>query len=295
MNLKIRANMSNSEGNPGRKGKANTSSLKTLRGFWGDLPKWAQGLLIAGAMIVTIYIAFELHTALREQFPIGSGGYSAAKKICEPYEKQCNGDLIVRCGPSGIGWELVKICQNGCFGGQCKIATKVIKAEIDTFVDFSLEGENFGGEKTLKVYDSTGGFLVDETISYLRLDMSDIPIDAYVESAKLRLYANNVDEAYRVGLHYCSDVLWDEFEMTWNNRPEFTEKPEDVIKVVTEDDWHEWNVTELAKMFRGNHLTVALKSVDVHKQFAYVTFLSTDQTEKEMQDKAPHLIASYRA
>lgn len=182
---------------------------------------------------------------------------------------------------------------SGCNNSNSTPKTITLNPTEDAFVDRSDDGKNFGGENYLKVYDSTGGIFVDESFTYLKFDLSNIPKDANIISTKLKLYTNYVSESYRIGVYEGSDDSWNEFEIRWNNKPAFNQESKNIIKVTLEDSWHEWDVKDIINSKKGQVATIILKSIDVHKDSMYVKFLSIDQTEEYNLDKKPQLVVEY--
>lgn len=83
-----------------------------------------------------------------------------------------------------------------------------------------------------------------ETLTFLMFDLSQVPLDASVESAKLRLYAYAVSYEAPLGVHYCPSNDWTEMGLTYNNMPSFSPTPEDTVNVTNELVWYEWNMTD---------------------------------------------------
>mgnify|MGYP001602126157 CR=1 FL=1 len=176
-------------------------------------------------------------------------------------------------------------------GCQNSPITKTLNPIGDASVDNN--GKNYGGDKYLKIYDSTGGLINDETLVYLKFDLSNIPKDIDISSAKLKLLVANIDEAYNIGMYRSEDTSWKEFEINWGNKPSFSNKPNDIKKVVLSNEWYEWDVKNLVYDEKSDHITFVLKSMDIHKNWMYVNFYSTDQTNKEDQNRIPSLIIKY--
>lgn len=109
----------------------------------------------------------------------------------------------------------------------------------------------------------------EEMISFLMFDLSQIPSDALVEEAELRLYAVGVFlNAVVVGVHYCADNDWTELGITYSNMPEFQPDPLDSVNVTTAFIWYEWNVTDTARLTMGaadKRLSLALKAETENK------------------------------
>ena len=47
---------------------------------------------------------------------------SPAPKICLPFQKRCDGDVLETCSGSGNEWQITQVCQQGCSNNACKSA-----------------------------------------------------------------------------------------------------------------------------------------------------------------------------
>ena len=113
--------------------------------------------------------------------------------------------------------------------------------------------------------------------SYLKFDLSDIPSETVIKSAKLRLYCwflLNVTTVVRVHTSY--DLSWDENDITWVNQPSYTSYyNKDVQAIASINKWYEWNVTSYVQsvLFTGGVTFLLDTSTDV----GYVSFHSKEK------------------
>lgn len=117
----------------------------------------------------------------------------------------------------------------------------------------------------------------EEMISFLMFDLSEIPSDALVEEAALRLYASVVDIETVVGVHYCADNDWTELGITYSNKPEFQPEPLDSANITTALAWYEWNIADTTRSTLGatdKRLSLVVKT-ETEKE-AWITFGSTN-------------------
>jgi hypothetical protein len=82
-------------------------------------------------------------------------------------------------------------------------------------------------------------------------DLGGLPSDAVIEETTLRLSAITGGLAVppvSVSAHYCPSNDWTEYEITYNNKPEFEAQPLDTVNNITSGTtwaftWYEWHVT----------------------------------------------------
>lgn len=173
--------------------------------------------------------------------------------------------------------------------------TKTLEAIADSSVEAELPDEIFGDRSWLEIET----FLIEyeygewgrEVIAYVMFDLSDIPSDATIESAELKLFTVAVCEARPVGTHYSPEDAWIEAGITWNNKPSYAETPTDVITISEEDKWYSWDVTsDLKKALGDRSLTEVLKCEDVRDHVnTWIWFTSKDYG----LGKEPKLEVSY--
>lgn len=126
--------------------------------------------------------------------------------------------------------------------------TTTIYSVADAHVNSSSPDMNYGGEDNMYVSaNSEQGFV------YVRFDLSSIPSNAHIISAKLRLYLSSTDGAIywypadTIGAYYCSDESWTELGITWNSKPSFSPEPTDTWSfgiLYTVKVYKSWDITE---------------------------------------------------
>jgi len=149
-------------------------------------------------------------------------------------------------------------------------ATPVIGSETitlepvaDAYVRSDTPNTNYGDEDLLYV-----AFNSKFDYTYLMFDFSDVPQEAYIISAELRLYLVTTGgsiyglPADRIGVYYCSDTSWVENEITWINKPPFDPDATDTWSFSLMYYTHEyklWDVTEdVKRAFASGKLTEVL-------------------------------------
>lgn len=173
----------------------------------------------------------------------------------------------------------------------------VFLAVADAYVEDVNPTSNYGGRPELEVANSEN-IVVGEKIAFIMFDLTVLPIDAEVSSAKLRMYTGAfVTETHTIGAFYCWNRTWDELGITYENRPPFEDEPLDTVKVARTDTWYEWNVTKVGvkatwqpePMWKG---VVVLRCISEHET-AWVSFYSRDPTYEWMKQFSPPLVVNF--
>ena len=175
--------------------------------------------------------------------------------------------------------------------------TKTFNPIADAYVS-SAEGEltsNFGGKSYLQVANSGNPF-TGECVGFLKFDLTEIPSDASISSAKLELHTGlYVTSTHTIRVHYCSDNSWTEFGITYENYPSFTFAITDSATVASTGKWHEWNIISDVQtaVESGKKLTIVLSS-DYHEGANHVWFYSKDQEYSWMEEYKPKVTVCYQ-
>ncbi len=139
----------------------------------------------------------------------------------------------------------------------------------DAHVYSNSPDSNFGSSSNLYVEFRDYKYTSDVRYnSYLKFDLSSVPIGAKIVYAKLELYCWYTYNTSNVGVHYCEDNSWNETGITWNNAPSFMSNPTYTVTVTDEDQWYAWNITNDVKGALDNGiLTVVLKIQNIGGSF----------------------------
>jgi hypothetical protein len=106
--------------------------------------------------------------------------------------------------------------------------TTTLYSVADAYVNSSSPDANYGGVDHMYV-----GANSEQDFAYVMFDLSSLPLDAYIISAKLKVYLSSTGgdiywyPADTIGAYYCSDNSWTELGITWNNKPSFNPEPTD--------------------------------------------------------------------
>jgi hypothetical protein len=157
---------------------------------------------------------------------------------------------------------LIVLCIYLPVNTNAQTSTKIIVyPTADSYVDSSNPDTNFGTSTTLNVSANT-----IQTNSYMKFDLSGIPLDATILSATLEVnLATDIGLIYkddRISVYYCQDNSWGEQTITWNNRPATASSPTSVwtIPIIFYTGYHAWDVTQDAKTaLQSRGLTEVIK------------------------------------
>lgn len=110
--------------------------------------------------------------------------------------------------------------------------TTTIYSVADAYVNSSSSNKNYSSVVSLYV-----SAISEKDFTYVMFNLSSIPSGANIISARFGLYLSGKGgEIYglpadTIGVYYCSDSSWKEFEITWDNKPSFSSIPTNVKKL----------------------------------------------------------------
>ena len=114
----------------------------------------------------------------------------------------------------------------------------------DTHIQSLSEGTNFGAAPTLQT-SAVGDTVVDTRWSFLRFDLSAIPLNAVILSADLSLYLTSSPFGGE-GVLKAAEATWTEFGLNWNNRPTLSTATYDTIDWASgATGWRTWAADQL--------------------------------------------------
>ena len=129
--------------------------------------------------------------------------------------------------------------------------------------------------------------------AFLKFNLSQIPLNARIVSAELRIYANEVNGTMNVGAFYCPENGWNETKMSWSNAPTLPREflPTDSVQVKGKG-YHNINITRDVQISLGARmLTEVIRPVGYWEGQVYqakVRFFS-----KDGESSAPKLVVKY--
>jgi hypothetical protein len=149
--------------------------------------------------------------------------------------------------------------------------------------------------------DGTGGL----ARSFVSFDLTHLTHDTAFTSARLYAFLSGdfEDNDTAIGVYHCSDDLWDETLITWNNQPSSSGSPTDVIDSPGSPDtfilnnWYSWDVTtDVRNALAGDMmLTELIRNVDENadwgtgKSFAKKEYYQFNATYLELSYTTPSI------
>ena len=119
--------------------------------------------------------------------------------------------------------------------------TVTLTATDDSYVDSSTSGSNFNNN-----YLKVGHYYSSEYIIYVKFDLSSIPSNAVIVSAKLKL-TDQSSSSIAVDVHRVTGGDWSEGSITWNNKPSYDSAVIDSATTGNDGDVIEWDVTDVVQ------------------------------------------------
>jgi len=142
--------------------------------------------------------------------------------------------------------------------------TITVEAVADAYVNSSSPDTNYGDIDSLYVSANS-----EQDYIYVMFDLSTIPLEANILSAKLKVYLSSTggsiywSPADTIGAYYYSDNFWTELGITWNNKPSFNPEPTDTWAfsvIYYTKVYKSWDVTEdVRTALPSRNLTEVLK------------------------------------
>ncbi|MFP3985456.1 MAG: DNRLRE domain-containing protein [Candidatus Bathyarchaeia archaeon] len=154
--------------------------------------------------------------------------------------------------------------------------TTTIYSLADTYVNSSDPDVNYAYSNSLNVKTNS-----EQDFAYVMFDLSSIPSDANIISAKLKLYLMDIGGYVgNINTYYCSNSSWIEAEITWNNKPDFASEPTDERyfgMLVWVNQYYSWDVTADVRVTLDQG---KMTEVVVRKSSGYATFHSREDANK---------------
>lgn len=169
--------------------------------------------------------------------------------------------------------------------------TVTLYPSADAYVDQHNPDSNYGSATSIWVRTRATGWNLR---GFLKFDLSSLPANARILSARLRLYAaaayNPLSPDTDIECRAVADDTWTEAGITWNNQPAFG----DVLRVnPMATGWREWHVEAFVKSeFEGGDTLVSFCLKCVTEDFDG-TLRQTYFYSKEWDGYDPELVIEY--
>jgi len=138
--------------------------------------------------------------------------------------------------------------------GECEaeLPTITLYPIKDAYVDQDKPNKNYGSKHELHV-QSFKLIKSKNKRTFIQFDLSSIPKNARILSAKLRLYLYDPPISSRTYEIYRVCESWEENKINWNNQPSVAENPTSTTTIPTTKGWVEWDVTsDVQAMVNGS-------------------------------------------
>jgi hypothetical protein len=167
--------------------------------------------------------------------------------------------------------------------------TTTLYSIADSYVTASSPDTNFGNDQLLYVNASSTD--LSQNFIYVKFDLSSIPQNAYIVSARLQLWLSDFSNLYyaimgtsdRISAYYCPDNSWTESGITYNTKPTFNSAFTDYwtgFGLVFEG-YKSWDITEDVKSsLPVGALTEVLKFSNKYNDYGYAEYQSKEATNK---------------
>jgi len=162
--------------------------------------------------------------------------------------------------------------------------TVTLYSTVDAYVNSSSPETNYGNVDSMYVSANS-----EQDFAYVMFDLSSIPLEANIISAKLKIYLSSTGgEIYwypadKIGAYYCSNNSWTEHEITWNNKPSFSSQPTDAWSfgiVYTVEVYKSWDITADVRAALPSGILTDVLKFETKTGDGYAVFQSSEDTNK---------------
>jgi hypothetical protein len=166
-----------------------------------------------------------------------------------------------------------------------------LKPTDDTYVDSSNPDSNYGGGNYLQImnYNSQiNGDVANESIVWLKFNLSSVPEGAVIDWATLQLWTSSVNGSFNVDACSGTDLLnesaiipWTELTITYSNMPFYNTTSMDSVLVQASDQWYNWSVLDAVRdalKSTARTVTIVLYDLSPHGLLSAVWFDSKESS-----------------
>jgi len=119
--------------------------------------------------------------------------------------------------------------------------TTSIDPLADAYINSFSHEKNRGGYSSLYVRNSEWG---TSELTVIKFDLSDIPADASIKSAQLKLHGYSHPDGGDVSAYYVRDDSWREPGLTYDKRPNISNTLTWTVEDISSYSWYSWDITE---------------------------------------------------
>ena len=165
----------------------------------------------------------------------------------------------------------------------------------DSYVSSVDPDVNYGELEELYASNRTvfGGVIRN---SYLLFNLSSLPPEDIILSARVNLYVVYIGSQIEVNAHYCADTDWHESNITYNNAPQFEKDPLSTVTINQIGESIFFNVTStvLDSWYNDKLVSFVITSEERTNSVDYAQFRSKEH-EEFLFDSRPKLIIEHQS
>ena len=154
----------------------------------------------------------------------------------------------------------------------------------DAYVSSLYPNVKRGSDKQLVLADYKSRDVDVKILVYIKFDLSNIPSNVEITSAKLELCSMSVTMPSQISIHHCASSSWNEREITYANAPPKVIAPTSSIYVVEANTWYSWDLTSDVRNARGDQLTEVLQ-MNSSSEPNHVSFYSKEASDSSYRPR----------
>lgn len=165
----------------------------------------------------------------------------------------------------------------------------------DSYVEDSLPTTNFGTSVSMYVGDAPPNVPNSIARSYLKFDLSVLPVGAVIDTAIIHIYNNVIGYPnVTVGAHYLPNDGWTELTITWNNAPTGFNAVATALRTISLATWNTWNVTsDVQAVWAGDQVYSVVMKEPVADEGVAGNFVTFNTKEDPQPTDRPYLRVVY--
>jgi len=137
---------------------------------------------------------------------------------------------------------------------------------------------NRGSDKELLLANYRSRDIDVKILVYIKFDLSNIPSNVEIISAKLELYSMRVTTPSQISIHHCAYNDWNEREITYANAPEYDTTPTVSTYVSGVNAWYSCDLKSDVRNAQGGQLSEVLE-ISFSSEPNHVSFYSKEASD----------------